>query len=157
MISILMLLSIVFLVGMAGTWSTSIQVREDSENPLGSTSSGTYEAGSKISAALSVTTGTNTGTITVPIVTIAKLQMIYLTCDQGTVSNPVTLTFTLSTGSLVVSLVAGQPYYWDVNQGIANPFAYSSTGTTAAYSIPTSALGLASGSTVNITGRIEQS
>lgn len=142
---------------MSGTWTTTIQTRVDTENYLSSVSSGTYNAATKLQEVLSVTTGTNTGTITVPIVTIAKLQEFYLTSDQGTVANPVTVTFTLSTGTLILSLVAGQPYYWDVNQGIANPFAYSSTGTTAAYSIPTSDLGLTSGSVVNILGRICQS
>ena len=144
---------------MAGTWTTSIQTRQDSENYIPGVSSGTYNVGDKISAAITNTTAstTQTGTISVPgVATIANLQSFFLLSDTGTVANPVVVTFTLSTGTKVIDLVAGVPYYWDVNVGTVNPFSYAIVGPTAAYSIP-GALGLAAGAVVNITGRVATS
>lgn len=142
---------------MSGTWTTTLNTRMDAESNIATVSQGTYNAGTKIAEAITIATSstTQTGTLTVPIVTPASLQSFFFTCDQGTAANPVTVTFTLSTGTQVLHLVAGQPYYWDVNSGIANPFAYASTGTTASYSIP-GALALTAASTVNITARIAQ-
>ncbi len=136
---------------MAGTWLTNINTRMDSENANSGTSEGTYNAGTKISEAATVI-GTATA-FTFPAFVAANLQSFFLVCDQGTVANPVVIIITLATGSKTLNMVAGQPYYWDVNNAnlCANPFAYNAVSAT--YNVPTAlAVTLA-----NITGRVEVS
>ena len=59
----------------------------------------------------------------------AKLQYLYILSTQN-----ITLTFTLGTGTLVVALIAGVPWYWSRTyvSTIPNPFAYDSVSCLAA-------------------------
>lgn len=66
----------------------------------------------------------------------AKLQFIYLISDQD-----ITLTFTLSTGTKVVTLVADVPQQWDIANTLTPvPFAYDSVSCTAANAGATAAI-----------------
>jgi hypothetical protein len=150
-----------------GAWTSSLQTRVDSENYIAGTNTGVYNNASKLQQLWSVI---NTPTaFSVPLFTVANLQMYEFTVDQGTVANPVLIIFTSNTAQTVkINAVAGVLYYWDVNQlGVpganAQPyggiFAGSFITTTytpfgvslasATYTIPT-IIGVAT----NFTGRI---
>ena len=121
-----------------GSWTTIIQTRQDSENYVAATSLGTYIT--KIKEAINATVINTITTFATLSVTAANMQSFFLMTDQGTVANPVLVTFTLSTGTLVFSCVANVPIYWDANMSqIANPFVtagYSPLGAVR-YTIPT--------------------
>lgn len=150
-----------------GAWTSSLQTRVDSENYIAGTPTGTYNTATKLQQLWSVI---NTPTaFTVPLFTVANLQMYEFMVDQGTVANPVVITFTSNTAQTVkINAVANSLYYWDVTQlGVpgsnAQPYGgifagsfvtttYTAFGVSlasATYNIPT-IIGVAT----NFTGRI---
>jgi hypothetical protein len=100
---------------MAGTWNFIDQFRVDGEQYMSGSDSGTYNNCQKISDLIS-TTG---GALSVAPVTVANMQAFFLQSDQ--ICN---IVFTLSTGSLTITLPANGAYSWSVNSGQANPFAH---------------------------------